>query len=147
MIKITNLKDLQKYFPVVSDEAIEFIKNLTEETENGKYPFGENCFVNVQTVTTKTDESAMMEANEKFVDFQYMVKGEEKIVYTPKAGLEQGTPYDEVKDRAFYKWTAGDTVLYADGEGVVLYPEEAHLPGLAVNGSKTVKKAVVKIRY
>lgn len=147
MIKITNLKDLQTYFPSVSDEAIEFLKNLTEQTENGKYPFGVDVFVNVQSVQTKTDESGMMEAHDVFVDFQYMVKGEEKIIYAPKKGLAVGEEYNEAKDRAFYRWEKGEAVTYTDGEGVVLYPEEAHLPGLAVNESKLVKKAVVKIRY
>ena len=147
MIKITNLKDLQTYFPSVSDEAIAFLKSITESTENGKYPFGEDVFVNVQSVQTKTDESAPMEAHDVFVDFQYMVKGEEKIIYAPKKELAIAEEYNAVKDRAFYSWKQGEAVTYQDGEGVVLYPEEAHLPGLAVNESKLVKKAVVKIRY
>lgn len=147
MIKITNLKDLQTYFPSVSDEAIEFLKNITESTENGKYPFGEDVFVNVQSVQTKTDENGKMEAHDVFVDFQYMVKGEEKILYAPKKNLPIIEEYNEVKDRAFYGFDKGEAVTYTDGEGVVLYPEEAHLPGLAVKESKLVKKAVMKIRY
>ncbi|MBQ8320390.1 MAG: YhcH/YjgK/YiaL family protein [Clostridia bacterium] len=147
MIKLTNLQDLQKYFPSVTDEAIAFLKALSESTENGKYPFGPDVTVNVQSVQTKTDETAMMEAHDVFVDFQYMVSGEEKIIFTPKANLKIGKEYDEVKDRAFYVWEEGESVTYQSGEGVVLYPEEAHLPGLAVKESKLVKKAVVKIRY
>lgn len=146
MIKITDLQELKKYFPYVPDEAIAFVKGLTEETENGKYPFGENVFVNVMSVQTKTDETAPMEGHDKYVDFQYMVSGEEKIIYTPKKGLKVTDEYNEVKDRAFYAWETGESVVYKSGEGVVLYPEEAHLPGLVVTESKTVKKAVMKIK-
>lgn len=147
MIKITNLKELQTYFPSVSDEAIEFLKNLTEATENGTYPFGDDVFVNVMSLQTGTDESAMMEAHEVFVDFQYMVKGEEKILIAPKAELEIGKAYNEVDDGALYCHSGGEAVVYKDGEGVVIYPKEAHLPGLAVKESRLVKKAVMKIRY
>ena len=145
MIKITNLQDLKKYFDFVPDQAIAFLKGLTEETENGKYPFGDKVYVNLMSVQTTTDETKPMEAHDRYVDFQYMVSGEEKIIYTPKQGLPVTTEYNEVKDVAKYAWEKGESVNYQTGEGVVLYTEEAHLPGLAVTESKTVKKAVMKI--
>ena len=145
MIKITNLQDLKKYFDFVPDQAIDFLKGLTEETENGKYPFGDKVYVNLMSVQTTTDETKPMEAHDRYVDFQYMVSGEEKIIYTPKQGLPVTTEYNEVKDVAKYAWEKGESVNYQTGEGVVLYTEEAHLPGLAVTESKTVKKAVMKI--
>ena len=146
MIKITNLQDLKKYFDFVPDEAIAFLAGLTEETENGKYYFGDKVFVNVMDVQTKTDETAPMEGHDKYVDFQYMVSGEEKILYTPKQGLAVTTEYNEVKDVAKFAHNGGEAVTYQSGEGIVLYPEEAHLPGLAIAESKTVKKAVMKIK-
>ena len=147
MIKINNLKDLQTYFPSVSDEAIAFLQSINEQTENGKYTFSEDVFVNVMSLQTKTDETAPMEAHDVYVDFQYMAKGEEKILYAPKKDLVITEEYNAVKDRAFYSFEKADPVVYKDGEGVVLYPEEAHLPGLAVNESRLVTKAVMKIRY
>ena len=146
MIKVTDLKALKAYFPYVPDEAIDFMASLTVDTENGKYPFGEKVFVNVMNVQTTRDEASPMEAHEKYVDFQYMVCGEEKIIVADKTGLKVVDEYNEAKDRAFYAWENGESVVYATGEGVVLYPNEGHLPGLAVNEEKTVKKAVMKIR-
>ena len=146
MIKITNLKDLQKYFDNVPDEAIAFLESATKDTANGKYPFTEDCFVNVMDCNTKADCTAMMEAHDKFVDVQFLIDGEEKIFYTDRTPLELGEAYNEAKDRCFYKWEKADVVTYKTGEAVVLYPQEAHLPGCAVNTPMVAKKAVMKVR-
>ena len=145
MLKITNLQDLKKYFDI-PQEALDFLANASKDTENGKYPFTPDCFINVMDCQTKNDDTAMMEAHDKFVDVQFMIDGEEKIYYTDRTPLELGEAYNEAKDRCFYKWQKADTVTYQTGEAVVLYPIEAHLPGRAVNEEKTVKKAVMKVR-
>lgn len=146
MIKITNYQELTKYFNVPK-EALDFLAKASKDTECGKYVFSDDCFINVITVDTTEEATKMMEAHVKFVDVQYLLDGEEKIYYTDKAPLELGQEYDEKKDRSFYKWTNADEVSYQAGEGVVLYPNEAHLPGCAVVKSQTIKKAVIKIRY
>jgi len=146
MIKLTQIKDIQKYFDNVPDEAVAFLENATKETPNGKYPFTDDCFINVMDCDTKDDLTAMMEVHDKFVDVQFMIDGEEKIYYTDRTPLELGEAYNEVKDRCFYKWEKGDIVTYQTGEAVVLYPQEAHLPGRAVNAPMTAKKAVMKVR-
>ena len=146
MVKITNYQQLTEYFNV-PQEALDFLASANKDTECGKYVFSDDCFINVITVETTKDATKMMEAHVKFVDVQYLLDGEEKIYYTDKTPLELGQEYDEKKDRSFYKWTKADEVCYKAGEGVVLYPIEAHLPGCAVNQSKTIKKAVIKIRY
>lgn len=145
MLKITNLQDLKKYFNV-PEEALQFLANATKATENGKYPFTPDCFINVMDCQTKNDDTAMMEAHDKFVDVQFMIDGEEKIYYTDRTPLELGEAYNEAKDRCFYKWEKADVVTYKTGEAVVLYPIEAHLPGRAVTEEMTVKKAVMKVR-
>ena len=146
MIKITNYQELSKYFDV-PQAALDFLASANKDTECGKYVFSDDCFINVITVETTEEATKMMEAHVKFVDVQFMLDGEEKIYYTDKAPLELGQEYDEKKDRSFYKWTSADEITYQTGEGVVLYQNEAHLPGCAVNGAKTIKKAVIKIRY
>ena len=146
MIKLTHLGELTKYFDV-PDTAMEFLSRANTYTECGRYEFSEDCFVNVITCDTKEDCTGLMEAHVMFVDVQYMLDGEEKILYTPKEGLVQAKDYDEKKDRSFYAFETADEVTYTTGEGIVLYPAEAHLPGCAIDRSKSIKKAVIKIRY
>ena len=87
-----------------------------------------------------------MEAHERFLDVQMVLAGEEKIYVTDKAPLAVVTPYDAGKDIAFYAWESAESVTYRSGEAVVLFPEEAHLPGRAVGEPMTIKKAVLKLR-
>ncbi len=146
MIKITSYQELPQYFNV-PQAALDFLASANKDTACGKYVFSDDCFINVITVETTKDATKMMEAHVQFVDVQFMLDGEEKIYYTDKTPLKLGQEYDEKKDRSFYQWTSADEVTYKTGEGVVLYPIEAHLPGCAVNDAKTIKKAVIKIRY
>lgn len=145
MVKITNYQQLKAYFDV-PQEALDFLANANKDTQCGKYVFSDDCFINVITVETTAEATKMMEAHVQFVDVQFMLDGEEKIYYTDKTALELGQEYDEKKDRSFYKWTKADEVTYKTGEGVVLYQNEAHLPGCAVGAPMTIKKAVIKIR-
>ena len=145
MIRITNYQQLKAYFDV-PQAALDFLASANKDTECGKYVFSDDCFINVITVETTADATKMMEAHVQFVDVQFMLDGEEKIYYTDKSALELGQEYDEKKDRSFYKWTKADEVSYKTGEGVVLYQNEAHLPGCAVDKPQTIKKAVIKIR-
>jgi YhcH/YjgK/YiaL family protein len=75
--------------------------------------------------------------------------GEEVNGWFPVAGLEVKTPYDPEKDVEFYhRPGAGPArVNVSPGTFVVLFPWDAHMPQLAVEGvPTTVKKVVVKIR-
>lgn len=144
MIKIQDLKDITSYLKIPPD-ALDFILGMTADTSDGRYEFGTDCFVNVMHCDTKT-EIAPMEAHEKYIDVQMVIAGEEKICVAEKASLKIVTPYDEAKDIAFYAWDNAQDVIYRSGEGVILYPAEAHLPGRAVGEPMTIKKAVLKIK-
>ena len=67
MLKINSFDEIRTYLDV-PEEAIAFLKSITEETENGRYPFSPDCFVNVMNCTTKTELSPAMEAHDVFID-------------------------------------------------------------------------------
>jgi YhcH/YjgK/YiaL family protein len=145
MIKITNFEELNNYFKIPK-EALDFLKSIDMETECKRYDFSDDCYVNVQSVDTKP-ETPLMEAHVKFVDIQCLIDGEEKIYYIEKSGLTETTPYSEKADYALYDLDKNSTeVTYKSGEGIVLFPNEAHTPNLAVTEPKNNKKAVIKIR-
>jgi YhcH/YjgK/YiaL family protein len=146
MFKFKNFDELTEKLEIPS-EAIDFMKGLTADTPKGKYEFGEDCFVNVMACETK-DETVIMEAHEIYIDVQYLINGEEKIYYINKKGLEIDKPYTEGGDYALYKFdSASEFITYTSGEGVVFFPEDAHLPTRAVGEPMTVNKAVLKLRY
>lgn len=146
MFKFKNFEELTAKLDIPS-EAVDFMKSLTVDTPTGKYEFGDNCFVNVMTCDTK-NETVIMEAHEIYIDVQYLIKGEEKIYYIDKHGLQIEKPYTEGGDFALYKFDgASEFITYANGEGVVFFPDDAHLPTRAVNEPMTVNKAVLKLKY
>lgn len=144
MIKFKNPQEIKKYFKI-PDEAVAFLESVTEQTENQKYFFSDDCFINLQTCVTKT-ECGGMEAHESFVDIQYLIKGEEKIYYKNRDGIPVKKPRSENGDTTIYFFPEGaESVCYSAGEGVILYTDEAHAPNMAVNEPSENKKAVVKI--
>lgn len=144
MLKINDLKELKKHFPYLPDEAIFFVENANERTACGKYTFGDDCYVMISEYETKTETK--MEGHEKYIDAQYLIFGEEKMLVCDKKGLREETPYDPDKDYAFYYFDAAEEIIYKTGEAIVLFPNDAHSPDRAVRQPAVRKKAVIKIR-
>lgn len=104
---------------------------------------GSGIFALIQTYDTKPKENGFWEAHRQYIDIQYVIKGTELIGYANIDHLRSGE-YDDAKDLL---------VLYGDGvflevrEGnfVILMPQDAHMPGIAVTTSQSVEKIVVKV--
>jgi len=122
-------------------------KNNLKEIELGKHIIdGKNLFVNIQEYQTKTD--AKYEAHKKYVDIQCVIKGEEVVGVTEKENCTTIIPYDEEKDIEFMDINTKEKYqTLSEGEFIILYPEDAHKPSMAIDGKpEFVKKAVVKVR-
>ena len=94
---------------------------------------------------TTREELADMEAHDVYVDVQCLITGEERIYYTKRTALTVTKPMNADKDVGFFAYVPSPYADYKAGECVVLYPEEAHLPGRAVSTPVTAKKAVMKL--
>ena len=111
----------------------------------GKYELdGKNIYYMVQSYETKPDKT-ISEAHEKYIDIQYIVKGEEVIAVAPIQAEKTLTDFNEEKDVWHYECETQPMVL-KDGDFMVLYPSDLHLPGKAVNEPKEVLKVVVKVK-
>jgi YhcH/YjgK/YiaL family protein len=104
---------------------------------------GANLYVTSQEYTTKLPEQGKWEAHRRYIDLQFVISGSERIGYAQLSHMAQGE-YNSEKD--FLALTgSGDYVTLAAGDFMLLFPEEAHMPGMAVDQPVPVKKAVVKI--
>ena len=118
------------------------------DLEIGKYMIdGDRVYANVQQYVTKSYDEAKYEAHDHYIDVQCIVSGEEAIYLVDREGLEVREPYNSAKDVIFYE-DAGETepIILHDIEFVVIYPHEAHKPGVAPGEKKEVSKIVFKIR-
>ena len=119
--------------------------NDLDKFSDGRYAIdGEKIFVNIQSYETKRD--ALFEAHRKYIDIQYMIEGEERIGVADYSECKNEIPYDNIKDIEFLSCNNADNYQsLKKGEFLILYPNDAHKPSIAINNPNRVKKAVVKV--
>ena len=110
----------------------------------GRYELdGKNLYVVSQEYTSKLPEQGKWEAHRRYIDLQYIISGTERIGYAHLSRLAQGD-YNPEKDFLALSGV-GDFVTLSAGDFMLLFPEDAHMPGMAVGDPVPVKKVVVKI--
>jgi YhcH/YjgK/YiaL family protein len=106
---------------------------------------GEQIFALVQDNTTKPRTEGKWEAHKKYIDIQFVASGDEEMGYANVNTLKVQKPYDEIDDYALFEGL-GSFVLVPPGSFAIFFPEDGHMPGVAVNGkSSAVRKIVVKV--
>lgn len=144
---IDQLKNAALYFgmhPRLAD-AFRYLRETDfSKIEPGKYEIdGSNLFALIQNYDPKPREQARWEAHRKYIDVQYVLSGGELFGYAPLERLGS-VAYDEAKDFHELKGE-GDFLQAPAGTFLILYPEDAHMPGIAGPGTRPVKKIVVKV--
>lgn len=132
----------------ISVDAYDFLMgNHLESLDVGRYELNQGVFVNIDTYKTKAAEKLQFESHKKYIDIQFMINGSEIIRVSGISHLRRIMPYDTVRDIMFYQNREADSeYLLEQGRGIILYPEDAHMPCVCA-GKKgcMVKKAVIKI--
>ncbi len=138
------------YSGSVSERVFDFLRSLTPDSEEKKYNLqGDDIFAQVRRYNTCSPESAVLETHQKYVDIHMVLIGSERIECFSKDELVVDTPYDELKDAAFYNHNCSSVVRVnlLPGFFVMFPPQDAHMPGLMIESSpEPVKKVVVKVK-
>ncbi len=147
--KIDNISDYFDELPLlkkVADFVDKFNKN---NLSDGTYDIdGKRVFAMVQSYRTKQQTPEMMfEAHKKYIDLQYIVNGIEKIRWASldKVNLVE-EKYSSGGDIAFYEGDAMFDFTLTKNTFLLLYPSDAHLPGLSADKDVNVRKIVFKIQ-
>ncbi len=106
---------------------------------------GDRVYAMVNEYCTRTPQAGRWEAHRRYLDLQSLLAGTERVGYAPLERFQVG-PYDATKDVAFLCGSGEFITLHA-GEFLVVWPHEAHMPGIAVDSPASVKKIVVKIAW
>ena len=104
---------------------------------------GRRVYAIVQEYATLDRTQGTWEAHRRHIDLQYVVSGTERIGYAHVNRLAPGR-YDEAKDLLPLSGE-GDFLTLGAGDFMLLFPEDAHMPRIAVNAAEIVRKVVVKI--
>lgn len=133
-------------------KGLKFVRDTNfEELENGRHEIVEGkVYANIQEYTTKPLEEGKFEAHKKYVDIQFMIKGEEKMGAGNIEDFEEVTEYNEEKDIVFLQPKAGveDRLKFVnvkEREFTIFYPQDAHMPSLAIENPAPIRKVIVKI--
>jgi YhcH/YjgK/YiaL family protein len=113
--------------------------------EKGRYdlPDSGGSYALIQEHETKLRTEAKWEAHRKMIDLQFMIRGQELMGYADISRLKME------------EYHGGDDYCLGEGDGdwlrldeqyfMILFPQDGHMPSIAVNEPQPVRKAVVKI--
>ena len=114
-------------------------KNVTVELD------GKKLFAIYQTYQSKELAAAKMEGHQKYIDIQYIHKGREIIFVSPLKDIVKMADYNDTKDIYFPETVNQSSFVLNEGMASILYPDDIHAPGIAVDQSETVQKIVFKV--
>lgn len=133
--------------------AFDYLESITNEFldikdgECVKETIIEDIFVLKQAYKTKNREDCFFESHKKYIDIQYMVKGEEYMDVCDLDSLEVINEYEERTDFIKYKGKKEGTskLLIKEKCLAIFYPSDAHQPCIKVDNEELIYKAVIKI--
>ncbi|ANY73253.1 hypothetical protein BBD41_12050 [Paenibacillus ihbetae] len=135
--------------PVIR-KAVDYL-TLTDfaSLQTGQYPIqGEDMFARIIDLNTVSKDERLAEKHEQFFDIHYLLEGDETIGWSLQTGgiPSPVEPYRQDQDAALYGDIPSEMpIRLTPGSYMVLFPEDIHRPGLAMEDPGTVRKVVVKI--
>lgn len=106
---------------------------------------GDQVFINYMEYTTLREEETAYEAHLDYVDIHVLLSGEEQIKVV-RVEDAQEFERDESADYVGYHGEAQATVTLRPGEFLAVWPGEAHMVKLQVEGPTENRKAVFKVK-
>jgi YhcH/YjgK/YiaL family protein len=104
---------------------------------------GSRLFAIVSDYATRPADDVPWEAHRRYIDVQYVHSGVERIGHAPLSRLAAGT-YDGERD-LLPAAGPGEFVTLEAGSFAILFPQDAHRPGIAVGAPQPVRKVVLKV--
>lgn len=104
---------------------------------------GTQVYALIQAYETKPRAKGFWEAHRRYIDVQYVVQGEELMGFANLAQLTAGE-YDAKSDFLPLQGE-GNFLKLPAGMFTIFTPEDAHMPGIALDQPQPVKKVVVKV--
>ncbi|MHB0913972.1 MAG: YhcH/YjgK/YiaL family protein [Armatimonadota bacterium] len=146
---LDTLKNASNYYSLgkTMREALEYLQNTDlESLAPGRYDITPDWYVFVNPYETNPIEDCAFEAHRKYIDIQLLLSGEEHVGYTEIETLQTSVEYNAEKDFEILKGNGGDTFTLKPGYFVVFYPQDAHMPGIAIGSPQPVRKIVAKVK-
>lgn len=103
---------------------------------------GDRLYVTRFDVQTSTDDKRLFEHHSRYLDIFTLADGEERVdIATP----EKLTLLEQHDDYWGCKGAAEQGIILTPGSFLVLFPGDAHRPGMAVTEPKNISRIVFKV--
>jgi YhcH/YjgK/YiaL family protein len=144
-----SLDNIELYKSLSGDiyEGLAFLKNASTDIACGVHQINSRVKAIVSEYETLRENPYGYEAHRRFLDIQFLLKGEEKVCCLPLEKLRETKAYNPDCDAAFYaeNGTAPIDLPIGGGYFTILYPQDGHMPQICLTTPVHVKKVVVKI--
>lgn len=145
-----HINNLETYKGISPDlyEGLKFLAGVTPDIAVGTYLINERVKAIVSEYPTVDCFERGYEAHQNVIDIQYPIRGLERVKWSPIAGMEVNIPYEEAKDRTFYKNpdpVVGTEITIGNGYFGIMFPQDGHSPQHLVGKSEVIKKVTVKV--
>ena len=146
---VDQLKNVGIYKGLSADiyAGLQFLTKVNPDIELGTYPINDRVKAIVSEYNTIENFERGYEAHKHVIDIQYPVIGLERIKWSPIEGMNINIPYDEEKDRTFYKdpLPQGTHVDIGNGIFAIMFPEDGHGPQHYIGKPELIKKVTIKV--
>ncbi|HAT1683924.1 TPA: YhcH/YjgK/YiaL family protein [Klebsiella oxytoca] len=119
-----------------------------QEKTPGRYVLqGDNIFMNVMQFATQSPEQKKAELHEQYIDIQWLLAGEERILFGMQGSARQCEETHSEEDYQLCSEIVDEqTVTLTPGRFAVFMPGEPHKPGCVVDTPGEIRKVVIKVR-
>ena len=115
-----------------------------DSLSSGKHDIdGDTIFALVQEYQTKPLNECKLESHKKYIDIQYVIRGEEMMGVT----IQNNQKIIEVNEEKDYTFYEGNTSLVRVSKGMftIFFPDDLHQPCVQIESAAEVKKVVIKV--
>ncbi len=147
---ITDTLENAHHYPMgpAWDQSFEYIKTLTADTPDGKYPIdGDLIYACVMSYTTQPASAGMFEAHQQYADIQYAIAGLEAIAVADINRLTVSAAYDAGNDVVLFETPSAmpGQVEMHPGTFALFLPQDGHMPKIQLGEPQQIKKVVIKV--
>ena len=128
-----------------------WLLDSASSAELGTYQLGKDgWYANVHQYHTKEQDDCIWESHRQTIDIQYIVSGNERILWSPISRLEGPVRTLDHVDRQEWTFNRSSDIQPASlemiaGYFVIFLSNEGHCPMIAVDTPQLIRKTVVKI--
>ncbi len=127
-------------------KALDFLKSTDFRTISDGTNFeidGKKIYAWCNTIEKAPIQDGVWEVHKSYGDIHFIVDGEETFGYDYRNGEQDSIVYNENGDYIYNK-EGGNFVKLLPGDFAIVFAQEPHMPAIAENENKFVKKVVVK---